>query len=374
MKPRDLPLLAQAAAEALRAEWLFTAPNPRVGALALCRGHVVGRGFHARLGGAHAEEAALRDAGAWDEARDAPLPGMVDEMVLTLEPCSARDAAKRRPACLDLLRAAGLRRLVVGAEDPDPRHRGAALRALAAEGVEVVRVPLPQDASLAAFTRALDAPERPFTLLKWAASLDGKLAATGGASRWISGPDARAETHVLRALADAVMIGRGTLLADDPRLDARPAEEEAPRQPLRILLDAPAELPAQAQILAAAGPRLWVCDERSDRPRAAPAEDAVLRVPRREGRLDLVSAWKALRSAHGIRRLMVEGGPRLHGALLDQRLADAVVVYEAPLLLGGMRSACSGVGAADPASAPRLDHEERRDLGADLRRAFLLLP
>lgn len=373
MKPRDLPLLARAAAEALRAEWLFTAPNPRVGALALAGGHVIGYGHHARFGGAHAEEAALRDAGAWDEERGAPLPGVVDEMVLTLEPCSAHGGEKRRPACLGLLRAAGVRRLVVGAEDPDPRHRGAALRALAAEGVEVVLAELGQEPALAAFSRALAAPDRPFVLLKWAASLDGKTAAAGGESRWISGPESRAETHVLRALGDAVMAGRGTLLADDPALDARPPDGPPPRLPLRVLLDAPADLPAAARVLAAPGPRAWIVAADGAPPAAAPSADARIGVPRGpDGRLDLAAALRALRRDFGVRRLLVEGGARLHGTLLDQRLADGVVRYEAPLLLGGMRAACTGTGSAAPAAGARLDHEERRELGADLRRAFLI--
>lgn len=375
MKPRDLPLLARAAAEALRAEWLFTAPNPRVGALALAGGHVIGYGHHARIGGAHAEEAALRDAGAWDEQRAAPRAGVVDEIVLTLEPCSARGAGKRRPACAELLRAAGVRRLVVGAEDPDPRHRGAALRALAEAGVEIVRADLAQEAALAAFTRALARPERPFVLLKWAASLDGKVAAAGGTSRWISGEAARAEAHQLRALGDAVMAGPGTLRVDDPRLDAREDGEAAPEQPLRILLDAPEDLSPSARVLAAPGPRAWICGEGEDPPRAAPAADAVLRVERGAGgRLDLDAALRGLRAELGVRRLLVEGGALLHGALLDQRLADAVVVYEAPLLLGGPRAACCGVGFPSPAEGVRLDHEEQRPLGADLRRAFLIQP
>lgn len=373
MKPRDLPLLARAAAEALRAEWLFTAPNPRVGALALAGGHVTGYGHHAQVGGAHAEEVALRDAGAWDEERGAPRSGVVDEMVLTLEPCSAAGPGKRRPACLDLLRAAGIRRLVVGAEDPDPRHRGHALRTLAADGVEVVLAPLAQDAALAAFARALAHPERPFVLLKWAASFDGKMAAASGASRWISGEEARAETHALRAASDAVMVGRGTLLADDPRLDARPVGDPPQCQPLRVLLDAPEDLRADARVLTTPGPRLWICAAGAAPPRAAPAADAAMHAPRgSDGLLDLTSALRSLRADHGVRRLLVEGGARVHGAFLDQRLADAVVRYEAPLLLGGTRSACAGIGFASPAEGATLHHEERRALGADLRRAFLL--
>ena len=375
MKSRDLPLLARAAAEALRAEWLFTAPNPRVGALALCGGHVIGYGHHAQLGGAHAEETALRDAGAWDDTRNGPIAGLVDEMIVTLEPCSATGASKRRPACVDLLRAAGIRRLVVGAEDPDPRHRGHALRALSAEGIEVMAYPLSQERALAAFTRALAHPERPFVVLKWAASFDGKMAVESGLSQWISGEESRAETHALRALSDAVMIGRGTLLADDPRLDARSQAAESRRQPLRVLLDAPPELSADARVLTTPGPRLWIIAEDGAKPRTAAPEDLECRVPRgADGLLDLSLSLRTLRAEHGVRRLLVEGGARLHGAFLDQRLADCVVRYEAPVLLGGTRSACAGSGFATPADGARLHHEERRALGPDLRRAFLIQP
>jgi len=370
---RDRHLLARAYQEALRAEWLFTAPNPRVGALALAGGHVIGYGHHARLGGPHAEEAALRDAGAWDEERGAPLAGVVDEMVVTLAPCSAHGAGKRRPACADLLRAAGVRRILVGCEDPDPRQHGASLIAARAAGVEVSVLPFAQEPALAAFRAALAQPERPFVLLKWAASLDGKIAAASGASRWISGAEARAEVHELRALSDAVLCGRGTLLADDPELTARPDGAAAAAQPLRVLLDAPEDLPAAARVLAAAGRRLWVHGPGSRAPHNAPAADRTLAVPRLgTGLLDLAPLLHALRRDHGVRRLLVEGGAAVHGSFLDQRLADGVVRYEAPVLLGGSRAACAGDGVPEPSQAPRLIHEERRDLGPDLRRAFLI--
>lgn len=375
MTERDQALLGRALHEALRAEWLFTAPNPRVGALALRGGHVVGYGHHARLGGPHAEEAALHDAGAWDAEAARPLPGRVDEMVVTLEPCSAGRSDKRRPACAELLQAAGVRRLVIGSADPDPRQAKLNLAAMRAAGIEVVIHEREQVEALAAFRLGLRHAERPFTLLKWAASVDGKIAAANGASQWITGPQARAEVHELRALSDGILCGRRTLLGDDPSLTARPDGEAAVRQPLRILLDAPEDLRAGARVLAAPGPRLWVTGPGGRPPREAPAADAHLVVPRDSaGRLALEPLFAALRARHGVRRLLVEGGALLHGAILDQRLADAIVRYEAPMLLGGARSACAGVGALDPDHAPRLLHEERRDLGPDLRRAFLLAP
>ncbi|RMH01326.1 MAG: bifunctional diaminohydroxyphosphoribosylaminopyrimidine deaminase/5-amino-6-(5-phosphoribosylamino)uracil reductase RibD, partial [Planctomycetota bacterium] len=218
MSERDRRLLERASAEAARAGWLETAPNPRVGALALAGGHVIGRGHHPACGGPHAEEQALRDAGAWDEAADRPRPGIVDEMVVTLQPCSAEGPGKRRPACARLLREAGVRRLLVGARDPDPRHAGARLEDLLGPGAEVRFGPGEETFATLnpAFLAAQARPERPFVLLKWAASLDGKVAAASGASRWITGAAARAEVHELRAASDAVLAGPGTLRADDP--------------------------------------------------------------------------------------------------------------------------------------------------------------
>ncbi len=376
MSARDGHLLDKAQAEAARAGWLSTAPNPRVGALALSGGHVVGRGHHACCGGPHAEEAALRDAGAWDEESGRAVPGLVDEMVVTLEPCSATGGGKRRPPCAQALVDAGVRRLLVGAVDPDPRHAGRGLEQLAEAGVAVRR--LDRQAEFEglnrAFLRALACPERPWILLKWAASLDGKTATDAGLSLWITGAESRAEVHELRALGDAVLAGPHTLALDDPELTARPGGCPAAVQPLRVLLLPDGGLAEGARVLQAEGPRVWLLSEEAEpTPALRRAGDPLLRLPRAaDRRLDLAAAARILRTEHGVRRLFVEGGPRLHGRLLDAGLADAVVRYEAPLLLGGRHGAVLGVGADEPALAPRLVDEERRDLGADLRRAFLI--
>ena len=373
---RDGLLLERAGFEAERAEWLFTAPNPRVGALAFRGGHRVGEGAHRVWGGPHAEEAALRAAGAWDQAAVAPRAGVVDEMVVSLEPCTSSGGDKKRPACAELLLQAGVRRVVVGALDPDPRHHGRGVAMLQAAGVEVLVRQDPGGSFArvnAAFLRGQAHPERPWVLLKWAASVDGKTAAQGGVSQWISGSASRAEVHRLRASTDAVLAGPGTLSADDPELTARPEGEPLARQPLRVLFDPRAQLPAGARARRASGARLLVCRDDVPAP-TANAEEAVLRLsPDAAGRLDLVALLRHLRRGHGVRRLLVEGGARLHGALFDAGLVDAIVRYEAPLLLGGGLGAVLGGGAAAPASAPRLGHEERADLGADLRRAFQLL-
>lgn len=376
MSTRDDALLERAAAEARRAGWLTTAPNPRVGALALCGGHVVGYGYHAVLGGPHAEEAALRDADAWDAETGSWRQGAVDEMVVTLEPCSSRAGGKRRAPCLEALLAAGVRRLVVGATDPDPRHAGAALQAFRDAGGEVVL--RDHDAAFRAlnrsFLRALARPDRPWVLLKWAASLDGRTAAASGDSQWISGPRSRAEVHALRACSDAVLAGAGTLLQDDPSLDARDVDLPHGQQPLRVLLlPAAGELAAGPRALASDGPRLWVKGADDPLPEAVRASgDPLLALPRHADGLDLPALLAALRTDHGVRRLFVEGGARLHGALVAAGLVDAVTRYEAPRLFGGGVGACVGEGPTVPDAAAALVDEERADLGDDLRRAFLL--
>ncbi len=375
-------LLEKAFHLADEAEWLWTAPNPRVGALALRQGHVVGRGAHLRLGGPHAEEAALRDAGAWNEAANQPLRGVVDQMVISLEPCSATGAGKRRPACTRLIADAGVEHLLVGAVDPDPRHAAAGLQQLRQAGITVE---LGGDAwqqrfaeQNPAFLGALARPQLPFVVLKWAASFDGKTATDDGSSQWISGSQSRAEVHALRALSDAVLAGRVTVEMDDAELSARPQPAPDPGtgaevlQPLRVIAGLPSGDLDGARLLAATGPRLWLVAQEDARP--APAGDPVLALPPGpDGGVDLQAALQELRSQHQVRRVLVEGGPRLHGALLAAGAASAVVRYEAPLLLGGRHAALLGPSCEDPAHGWKLAHEERADLGDDLRRAFLLV-
>lgn len=384
MKQRDQHLLAKAFFEAERASWLLTAPNPRVGALALSGGHIIGYGYHAAFGGPHAEEAALRDAGAWNESEQAPIPGRVDEMIVSLEPCSAQ--GKKRPPCTDTLIAAGVQRVLVAAVDPDPRHAGAGLEVLRAAGIQVDQAdPAFQkqfEQQNAAFLRALAIPNRPWVLLKWAASLDGKLAAEDGTSQWITGAEARAEVHQLRALSDGVLAGAGTLRCDDPSLTARLVEASAGmreaiggRQPKRILCGGGESVAQDARILATGGERIWILEHESTPATAIQAAgDAILRVAKHGGELDLKAALAILSAEHGVRRLLVEGGARIHGSLLAAGCVDAVVRYEAPLLIGGSRAACDGPSFPSPGQALRLEQEERAELGVDLRRAFLVAP
>ncbi len=374
---RTQHLLDKAFFEAVRGQWLFTAPNPRVGAVALKNGHIVGCGHHAAFGGPHAEEAALRNVGAWDLEKDLAVPGVVDEMVVTLEPCSSTKG-KKRPPCTTTLLQAGIKKVTVAALDPDPRHGGAGLEILKQAGIEVddsgVEANQPRfEEQNPAFLSALTKPDLPWVLLKWASTVDGKIATSDGISKWISGPEARAEVHQLRALGDAVMVGSQTLRLDNPELTARPQGVAVRSQPLRICL-----LPSQAgfddkssAVMRAAGPRLWLIDQKSPLPRH---DDHHIRVPRTENGLDLKAALIQLRQQYGIRRILVEGGARLHGSLLNAGLTAAMVRYEAPLLLGGNRPACDGPSFSSPQHAVHLSDEESLLLGVDQRRAFLICP
>jgi diaminohydroxyphosphoribosylaminopyrimidine deaminase/5-amino-6-(5-phosphoribosylamino)uracil reductase len=374
---RDQSLLDRAFHEAERASWLWTAPNPRVGALALSQGHVIGHGHHAYLGGPHAEEAALRDAGAWQEDSNGPLPGVVDEMVITLEPCSATGGKKRRlHSCLELLQSAGVQRVVLGATDPDPRHQGAAIAAMREQGIEVIHAGQEErfSAQNPAFLKAQEHPQRPFVLCKWAASVDGRTATHDGVSQWITGEEARAEGHQLRAVSDAILVGARTLELDQPRLNARVSPEEPWQgQPLRVFLSASHLALADQGPLSIAGPRLWVeCNPQATLPAGANEDDQLIQVsPDDSGRPSLSEVLSVLKE-QGVGRLLIEGGSHVQAAFLRTGLLDAVVRYEAPSLFGGGLGSLQGEGPDHPQHAWQLFAEDRRDCGKDLRRAFLL--
>ena len=203
-------------------------PNPRVGCLLLKDGEVVARGWHEYFGGRHAEALAL------EEAREKGV--QADTAVVTLEPCSTEKGAdgKKTPPCAQALVEAGVQRVVIGAVDPDPRHRRAGIDLLEAAGLDVLDGVLASkcDELYAPFRKALQL-DRPWMLCKWAMTLDGKTAAPTGEARWISGPASRERVHRLRAAVDAILVGSGTALADDPELTARRAGRVDPTTVLR---------------------------------------------------------------------------------------------------------------------------------------------
>lgn len=339
-----------------------TAPNPVVGCVVLdAEGRVAGEGWHRRAGGPHAEVHALEAAGAAARGGTA---------VVTLEPCN--HTGRTGPCALALIEA-GVARVVYAVADPSPAAAGGA-ETLRAAGVDVEGGLLAPEAE-AVNTAWLTSVRRgrPYVLWKYAATLDGRIAAADGSSRWISSPESRADVHRLRARADAVVVGSGTLLADDPHLAARGVEDAV--QPLRVVVDTRARIGPGARVLDDAAPTLVAVAK--DLPEAATAHLAgtgaeVVRLPYAAGPqqpprgLD-VTALLAELHARGVRSVLLEGGPTLAGAFLAAGAVDTVVGYLAPALLGAGPHALGPAGISTLAQALRLDVTDVARLGPDLR-------
>jgi diaminohydroxyphosphoribosylaminopyrimidine deaminase/5-amino-6-(5-phosphoribosylamino)uracil reductase len=302
-------------------------PNPWVGSVVVdARGEVAGTGFHERPGTPHAEVAALAAAG--ERARGGTA-------YMTLEPCAHHG---RTPPCVEALVAAGVGRAVIAIEDPDPRVAGRGVAQLRAAGIDVVVGP-GADAAVCSLGPYLHHRRtgRSWCVLKTAMSLDGRAAAADGSSRWITGPAARADAHRLRAESQAVVVGAGTVIADGPSLTARDVDPPTERQPLRVVLDSRGRVPPTGPVFdPTLAPTLVVTTDAApsaavDGWRAAGAK--VETVPPASEGVDL-EAMLDLLGRHDVVQAMVEGGPTLHGALLTAGLADRVVAYVAPKVLG----------------------------------------
>jgi diaminohydroxyphosphoribosylaminopyrimidine deaminase/5-amino-6-(5-phosphoribosylamino)uracil reductase len=332
----DERFMRRALALAERARGL-TSPNPMVGAVVVANDQVLAEGFHAAAGRPHAEIEALAAAGA--RARGATL-------YVTLEPCTHHG---RTPPCAPAVVASGVRRVVVAATDPNPAVAGGGLAALRAAGLEVRAGVLQAEAERQnrAFFTAMRAG-RPHVTLKAAMTLDGKIADAHGASQWITGEAARREAHRLRGESDAVVVGVGTVLRDDPRLNVR-LDRPWPREPYRVVLDSRARTPVSAALIASGTPARAIVavapDAPADRVRALETAGAtVARVAARGERVDPAAVLAALH-AREVRAVLVEGGSEVHASFLENGLVDRVAVFVAPRLLGG-RDAPSAVGGA----------------------------
>ncbi len=299
-----------------------------VGAVVARSGRVLAEAFHRRAGGPHAEAAALARAGA--AARGADL-------YLTLEPCAHHG---RTPPCAPAVIAAGVRRVVIAARDPNPLVAGRGLAALRRAGVEVVFAPADlrrrAEAQNEKFLASI-AGRRPFVLAKWASSLDGRIATATGESRWITGEAARRRALLLREEYDAVLVGAGTVAADDPRLTRRLGRAGG-RPHWRIVLDGRLRTRADARVFRGPGERLLVTAAPADSSAARRFERRGVRVwslpGKRRGSVDLARLLAAL-YREGVASLMVEGGSETLGAFFDAGLVDRVAAFLAPRVLGG---------------------------------------
>lgn len=283
----------------------WCSPNPPVGAVVADEGgHVRGRGWHQRAGEAHAEVAAIQDAGGVGAVQGATL-------YVTLEPCSTHG---RTPPCVDLIRAAGIRRVVAGCADPNPTHAGKGMDILRQSGAEVVCgvEELACRELIRGFARRVTTG-RPWVVLKAALSIDGKITRPAGESRWITGEVARADAHDLRAEVDAILVGAGTVIADDPLLTVRVPEGHPGRGycPLRVVLAGERELPRDAALL-------------SD---TSGGETVLYKQMEPDAVLDALGE-------RGVNMLLVEGGAGIYHAFLEAGLVDELVVYVAPIVCG----------------------------------------
>lgn len=347
---------ALAAAAAVRGA---TSPNPWVGAVLVRDGEVAGTGVTQPPGGRHAEAGLL--------ARVRPAPG--DTLYVTLEPCAAFPG-KRTPPCSEAIIAAGVRRVVVALEDPDPNVRGRGIAAMRTAGIDVeVGDGAGEAAALLRPYIKHRATGLPYVIAKYASSLDGRTATRTGESKWISGEAARARVHEERARVDAILTGSGTVLADDPELTARPGGVLAPRQPLRVVLDARGRTPPAARLFSAPGPVLVATTDAS--PPAwraaitATGAQAVLCEPAGQG-VNLDQLLRVL-GERGVLSAWVEAGGTLLASLFEGGHADELWAFLAPVVIGGDgRPAVAGAGAGRLADAWRLRDVAVGRLGDDL--------
>jgi diaminohydroxyphosphoribosylaminopyrimidine deaminase / 5-amino-6-(5-phosphoribosylamino)uracil reductase len=337
------------------------APNPAVGCVIVSpQGRVVGRGWTQAGGRPHAETVALAQAG--DTARGSTV-------YVTLEPCAHHG---QTPPCADALIEAGLVRVVAAIEDPDPRVGGKGFAKLRGAGVEVVIGVLEKDAAelnAGFFLRMKEG--RPFVTLKFAQSADGRTASASGESQWITGEEARAFGHLLRAKNDAILIGVDTALADDPLLTCRvPGLED--RSPLRVVLDTRLRLGEKSKLAQTAKsvPTLVFTTSEGGAALKACGVQVVRVAADARGRPDIAAVLKEL-GARGITRLLVEGGATVHATFLDRGFADALEIFTAPILLGGAGHGCiGGLSALSLAESPRFVRESERRFGTDLLESY----
>ncbi len=345
----------------------WTNPNPLVGAVLVKDGRVIGEGCHERYGQAHAERNALANCKADPHG---------STLYVTLEPCCHQG---KQPPCTDAVLQAGIARVVVGSRDPNPLVAGKGNGLLRSAGVQVDEDLLRDecDELNPRFFHFIQTG-RPYVLAKWAMTLDGKIATRTGDSRWVSNEQSRADVHDLRHEMASIMVGIGTVLADDPSLTARRACPS--NQPLRVVVDSKLRIPPESALLKTADevPVLLATalsdgDARVELLRSRGVQ--VLSVPAADGRVDLRGVMRAL-GQRGIDSVLVEGGGGLHESLFREGLVNEAVVYIAPKVVGGAdaKSPVEGLGLARMAEAYRLEKPRVDVLGDDVKITMTCLP
>ncbi len=340
-----------------------TAPNPAVGAVVVRDGAVLGEGSTRPVGGDHAEKVAL------DACKAAGRDPAGATMYVTLEPCCHHG---RTPPCTDAVIAAGIARVVVGVTDPFPAVRGRGIRLLRQAGIEVTLGV--HEAACAAqvlgFARAVTAG-LPEVTLKAAVSVDGHLATASGDSQWITGPEARAVGHRLRARHDAICVGIGTVLADDPRLTTRVPGDPGASDPVAVVFDSHLRCPDDAALLRAERGVLLVCGPSA--PERTVLGAAVVRVEvGTDGRVEPVAAMRSL-AERGLHRVLVEGGGQVHRSLLDVGVADTLELFVGGVVIAGGQPWVGGppIATLDQAHRMRIRAVER--VGDDVHLSYRLV-
>ena len=337
-----------------------TTPNPRVGAVLVRDGQVVGEGFHEKAGGPHAEAAALRAAGAdHGGARGADL-------YVTLEPCNHHG---RTPPCAEAVIAAGVKRVVAAMADPHDKAAGGFAR-LRAAGVQVESGLMEEQArelNIGFVSRMMRG--RPWVRMKVAASLDGRTALANRQSQWITGEAARSDGHAWRARACAVLTGFGTVRDDDPQLNVRLVS--TPRQPLRVLIDSRLETPPTARIFRDGQVLVFGGADQAARRKALEAAGAeVVVLPNAQGKVDLPPMLEEL-ARRGLNEVHVEAGARLNGSLVAEGCVDELLLYMAPRLIGegglGMFDLGGKGGLGELSRTPWVDLRDIARVGEDVR-------
>ena len=342
------------------------APNPHVGCVLVNGGEVVGRGVHKEAGTAHAEVHAIAEAGGASVGSTA---------YVTLEPCAHQG---RTGPCADALIAAGVVRVVAALQDPNPQVAGSGLERCGAAGVEVSCGLLANEATeeYRGFLSRM-ATKRPWVTTKLAASVDGRTALANGESQWITGPQARGDVQLLRAVAGAMLTGVETILADDASLNVRLDSDLAVgewRQPLRVILDTALRTPLTAKTLSLAGDVLIFCGPNAGRKKRQALQEAGAEVvavelvgsDKERERLDLLAVLSEL-ARREVNTVMVEAGARLNGSLLEQGLVDELVLYQAPHALGSESRGLFEFPLSAMSERPEFEYFDVRQLGVDLR-------